>query len=203
VLSVVIVFPTKSFQHKQTPHRSKMNQEIVMENNNNGNNVNDNNNNNPTDNNIPITASSSCSTKKDLAVPAINLLDVVGVNSEDSQHAVCGHHINIGDKFVTKWEVGIAPKRWQLKGSVTGKEFEDMDLEEQVKVYKLSADGSPSCHVGYLARRVFKQQPAKSLDLTFLRAKEDLWLSLNAHECGCSNRMLGIVVCEVIRNNTN
>jgi hypothetical protein len=67
-------------------------------------------------------------------------LDVVGVNLEDSgrscsQHAVCGHHIKIGDKFVTKWEVGIAPKTWQLKGSATGNEFEDMDLEERVRKY--------------------------------------------------------------------
>jgi hypothetical protein len=78
-----------------------------------------------------------------------------------------------------------------------------MDLEEQVKVYKLSAVGIPLYHVGYLARRLFKQQSAKSLDLTFLRAKEDLRLSMNAHERGRSNRMLGIVVCKVIRNNTN
>jgi hypothetical protein len=64
----------------------------------------------------------------------------------------------------------------------------------------LSADGSPLCHE---ARRIFKQHSAKSLDLTFLRAKEDLRLSLNAHERGRSNRMLGIVVYKVIRNNVN
>jgi hypothetical protein len=55
----------------------------------------------------------------------------------------------------------------------------------------------------FLARRLFKQQSARRLGLMFLCAKEDLCISLNAHERGQSNRMLGIVCCEDINNNSN
>jgi hypothetical protein len=80
------------------------------ENTNNINNYNSHSNNPPDDNTTVASLALSCRNRTgenthNKTVP-IKLLDVVGVNLEDNGHsctqnAVCGHHINIGDNFVT------------------------------------------------------------------------------------------------------
>jgi hypothetical protein len=132
-------------------------------------------------------------------------IDVVGVDSEIngrscSLHPCCGHSLYIGDKLVCSWGVASAPKRWQLKTSL--KKTNDEEIEEYVKVFKVGTDGLASCHVGFLPRRLFRNYPAPSFDLMFLRIKEDYRISENQHERSRSGRFLGIVLCEVIRNNT-
>jgi hypothetical protein len=131
-------------------------------------------------------------------------IDVVGVDSElngrsCSLHPCCGHTILIGDKLVCSWGVAAAPKQWQLKTAL--KKVPEEELEEHVKVYKIGTDGLASCHVGYLPRRLFKSNPAPSFDLMYLRVKLDYRISNNQHERSRSSRFLGIVLCEVIRNN--
>jgi hypothetical protein len=131
-------------------------------------------------------------------------IDVVGVDSElngrsCSLHPCCGHTILIGDKLVCSWGVSTAPKRWQQKTPL--KKVPEEELEEHVKVFKVGTDGLASCHVGYLPRRLFKANPAPSFDLMFLRVKLDYRISDNQHERSRSGRFLGIVLCEVIRNN--
>jgi hypothetical protein len=136
----------------------------------------------------------------------ILFVDVVGVDCglggrSCNQHMCCGHSIQIGDKLVCKWNVGIVPQKWRAKPPPN--EEGVVEMEEQVKVYKLIEDGLVSCQIGYLPRRLFKQKAALLFDLSYLRVTEDLRLSYSKHERTRSTRFLGIVSCQVIYNNPN
>jgi hypothetical protein len=86
--------------------------------------------------------------------------------------------------------------------------FEDSDdedndgLEEVIKVYKVSKDGTAGCHVGYLPRRYFKKHGAKKFDHVFLRVVTDLRQSANSLDRARSHRHHGMVVCQQIKNNS-
>jgi hypothetical protein len=174
--------------------------------NNNNININKNIKNNAATRNVGTKSPKSKRANTMFATPIFkeNFVDVVGVDSElngrsCSAHPCCGHTIVVGDKLVCTWGVAVAPKRWQLK--TTLKKSPEEEIEEHVKVHKLDSNGLATCHVGYLTKRLFKQYPAPSFDLMFLRVKTDFRVSDNQHERSRSGRFLGIVLCEVIRDN--
>jgi hypothetical protein len=136
----------------------------------------------------------------------ILMIDVVGVDCglggrNCVRHMCCGHSIRVGDKLVCKWDIGVVAKKWRAKPPSNS--LGDVEMEEQVKVFILNSDGLVGCQVGYLPRRLYKQRPAHTFSLTYLRVKQDYRLSYSKHERNRSTRFLGIVLCEVIYNNLN
>ena len=177
---------------------------------NNNNNNTILNNNNAIDNNI-ININNNKNNSSKVLPTSIGqhfqdqFIDVVGVDSElngrsCSTHPCCGHTIVVGDKLVCNWGVAVTPKKWQLK-TLLKKNATEEEIEEHVKVHKIDNNGLATCHVGYLPKRLFKQYTATSFHLMYLRIKEDLRVSENQHERSRSGRFLGIVLCEVIRDN--
>jgi hypothetical protein len=73
--------------------------------------------------------------------------------------------------------------------------------EEVVKILKIGTDGFPSCHVGYILRRLFRKFDPKSFEKLFLKVEEDYRLSDNSHEQHQSHHHHGMARCLVIHNN--
>jgi hypothetical protein len=101
----------------------------------------------------------------------------------------------------------VQPKKRNINKPLTDDLFQDLDdedndgLEEVIKVYKVSKDGTAGCHVGYLPRRYFKKHGAKKFDHVFLRVVTNLCQSVNSLDIARSHRDHGVVVCQQIKNN--
>jgi len=117
-------------------------------------------------------------------------VDVIGVDVGDSgrsctTHMACGHYVQVSNILIAKWCV---------------QDFGN-GLEQCYQVWKIGQDGLPTCHVGYLPKRLFSKKPDKYFDGIVLRVAEDLRVSENSAERQRSHRNHGLVYCIVENNN--
>ena len=128
-------------------------------------------------------------------------IDVVGVENGSNgrnctDHVVCGHFVQEGDKLYCKWAV---------------QEVEEGEKETCVQVYRLAGDGFVGCHIGYLPRRIIKSSVSpkgdnkkdggQSYDGMWLNVATDLRLSASTAERSRSQRNCGILHCHIIKDN--
>ena len=111
-------------------------------------------------------------------------VDVVGCDAGDNgrscvSHEICGNHVHVGDVIVFRWEVVPIEE----------------DMEEVVKAY-LIRDGSQTCHIGFLPRRLLKQKGKFVNKMAIV--VEDLRTSENSQKRRRSHRNMGIVYCTML-----
>jgi hypothetical protein len=126
------------------------------------------------------------------SIDSLESIEIVGIDSEThgrncTSHMCCGHHVKVGDILVCTWQVQMISSEYP---------------EEVVKILKIGSDGFPSCHVGYIPRRLFRKFDPKTFEKMFLKVEEDYRLSDNSHERHRSHHYHGMARCLVIHNNS-
>jgi hypothetical protein len=126
------------------------------------------------------------------SIDSLESIEIVGIDSEThgrncTSHMCCGHHVKVGDILVCTWQVQMISSEYP---------------EEVVKILKIGTDGFPSCHVGYIPRRLFRKFDPKTFEKMFLKVEEDYRLSDNSHERHRSHHYHGMARCLVIHNNS-
>jgi hypothetical protein len=143
-----------------------------------------------------MSAAPRTSHKKPPSVCELSVLDVVGIDSEThgrscTAHLCCGHNVKVGDILFCSWQIQLIDDEDDL---------ENAEPEEVIQVHKVDMDGHAYCHVGYLAKRVFRKYGPKQFDKMFLRVKVDYRISDNSHERCRSHHYHGMALCSIIRD---
>jgi hypothetical protein len=124
-------------------------------------------------------------------ISEITAVDVVGLDNEShgrscTQHLCCGHTVKVDDVLFCSWQIVVI------------EEGEDAIPEEVIQVYKVAEDGLAYCHVGFLAKRLFKKYGPKAFDKMFLLVKKDYRVSDNSHERSRSHHYNGMALASII-----